>query len=118
MAEVTLTTNNFATEVEQFQGVTLVDFWATWCGPCTVMAPVIERIAEKYTENPKVKIGKLDVDTQPETSEKYGIRSIPAFVIFQNGTKIGSIVGIQPQPKLEEAIEKLLQTAPTAPVAA
>ena len=115
MAELTLTQDNFAAEVEQFEGIVLVDFWAPWCGPCRMVAPVIERIEATYANNTKVKIGKIDIDQNPDIADKYGIRSIPALKIFAKGIVAEQKVGVQPEPVIVQMIEKGLQTLSNTP---
>ncbi len=73
----------------------LIDFWATWCGPCKMMAPVIEEVSEEYAD--KLKVGKLDVDQNPETAQKYGIMSIPTLLVFKNGQVVKQLIGIVPR---------------------
>ena len=112
-AALTLTDENFATEVKQFNGVVLVDFWASWCPPCIAMGPRIEELAQKYASNPKVKIAKLDADAQPATAQEYGIMSLPTFLFFVNGQDVDVVNGLVPPQKLEEAIQKALQKVGT-----
>lgn len=107
-AALTLTDDNFATEVKEFPGVVLVDFWAAWCGPCLMMAPRVEEIAVKYKENKNVKIAKLDVDTHTVTGQEYGIMSLPTFKVFVNGQDVADVIGAVPTQKLEEAIQQAL----------
>lgn len=76
----------------------LVDFWATWCGPCKMMAPVLEEVSEQYQD--KLSIGKLDVDANPATAQQFGIMSIPTLVLFQNGKAVKQIVGYRPKADL------------------
>lgn len=93
------TQNNFQEEILNFEGKVLVDFWATWCGPCKMMAPVLEKIASEATGN--VKIGKVDVDENPDLAIKYGIMSIPTFILFENGSIVNTMVGMQDKATLE-----------------
>jgi len=76
----------------------LVDFWATWCGPCKMMAPVLEEVSEEYGAT--LSVGKLDVDSNPQTAQQYGIMSIPTMVVFQNGQPVKQIVGYVPKQQL------------------
>ena len=85
----------------------LVDFWAEWCGPCKMIGPVVERLAETY-EGQAI-IGKVDVDMNPETAMKFGIRSIPTLLLFRNGEVVDKIVGAVPSVVIEEKLQKQLQ---------
>ncbi len=91
MKPVTITDQNFETEVLKSSQPVLIDFWAVWCGPCRAIAPVVEQLAGEYEG--KVKIGKLDVDENPETAVKYGVRSIPTLLLFKNGQVVDTIIG-------------------------
>ena len=82
----------------------IVDFWATWCGPCKAMAPTIEALHTEYEG--KVKVGKLNVDENPETSREFGIRNIPTTLFMKNGEVVDKLVGNQPKSKFVEMIEK------------
>jgi thioredoxin 1 len=101
-----LTDENFAAEVEQGAGVTVVDFWAPWCGPCRFIAPVIEQLAGEYEG--RVRFGKLNVDEAPNTAAEYGIRSIPTIGIFKDGVPVDGVVGAVPKPHLAKVIEEHL----------
>lgn len=103
---VEITDANFETEVKGSDVPVLLDFWATWCGPCKAIAPVLEELAAEYEG--KVKIGKLDVDVNTETATAFGIRSIPTLVMFKNGEAVDQVVGGQAKAKLAEVIEKQL----------
>lgn len=87
-------------------GVSVVDFWAEWCGPCRMIAPIIEELAHDY--DGKVTVGKLNVDRNPEVSMKYGIRSIPTILIFKDGQQVEKIVGVTTKQNLSSKIEGLL----------
>ncbi len=91
------------------QGVALVDFWAEWCGPCRAVAPVIEELASDYKDT--VLVGKLDVDTNPEVSMKFGIRSIPTILILKDGEVVYKHVGTSAKQTLAAELEKALETA-------
>ena len=99
MAEITLTVSNFEEEVLRSEIPVLVDFWATWCGPCRMLAPVIAQIAEE--QEGKVKVGKVDVDEQPELAVRYGISSIPTLKVFKDGQLVKSSVGVIPKAMIE-----------------
>lgn len=103
MAEITITKDNFEQEVLQSELPVLVDFWAVWCGPCQMLAPTIAELAEEYEG--KVKVGKVNVDEQPELAMKYGIMSIPTLILFKGGEVAAQTMGVQPK----EAIEQMLK---------
>ena len=102
MLEINLTNQNFEQEVLNQEGAVLVDFFATWCGPCKMIAPLLSKIAEEY--DGKVKIGKVNVDEQSELAMKYQIASIPTLVLFKNGKAIKSLVGLHSKNEIEEMI--------------
>lgn len=98
-----LTDADFSKEVEQ--GVVFVDFWAAWCGPCKMMAPVYEKMAQKY---PSIKFAKLNTDQNMEKASEYGITGIPCIMIFKGGREIERITGFQPEPAFEEKVKKYI----------
>lgn len=98
MAELELTVSNFEEEVLRSDKPVLVDFWATWCGPCRMLAPVIAQIAE---EHPEIKVGKIDVDEQPELAMRYRVASIPTLMVFRDGKVVNTSVGVIPKPMVE-----------------
>ena len=104
--EYTFTTENFEKEVLTSDIPVFVDFYADWCGPCKMMAPIVEKIAEKY--DGKVKVGKCNVDNESAIAGKYGVMSIPMMCIFVNGNIGETIVGAVSQEKIEEMIRKIL----------
>lgn len=91
MSVVTITNENFEAEVLNSDKPVLVDFWAVWCGPCQMLSPVVDQIAE---ENPAVKVGKINVDEQPELTMKFGVMSIPTLISFREGKVINKSVGV------------------------
>jgi len=102
-----VTDTDFANEVEQHEGVTMVDFWAAWCGPCQIVAPIVEEIAEEY--DGKVKVAKLDVDANQNTAARFDIRSIPSVLFFKNGQLVDTVVGVVPKGQLVEKVEQHLE---------
>ncbi|WP_077612573.1 thioredoxin [Clostridium sp. Marseille-P2415] len=105
MAVVTLTQENFENEVVKSKGIVLVDFWATWCGPCKMFAPVMEEIAGE--NHPDVKIGKVDVDQHPDLAGQFRVMSIPTLVLFKDGKAAATSVGAKSKKEVLEMIEKL-----------
>ena len=97
---------NFATEVLKTGVPMLVDFWATWCGPCRSISPIVEELAEEFTG--RVKVTKLNVDENPATPSQYGVRGIPTLILFKNGKILDQIVGAVPKARLKAMIEKAL----------
>ena len=95
---ITLTKENFAQEVLQSDKPVLVDFWATWCGPCRMLAPVIEQIAEETAG--RVKVGKVNVDEEPELASAFQIASIPTLVVIRDGKAVQTAVGVQPKDSI------------------
>lgn len=98
MAAVELTQENFEQEVLKAEGKVLVDFWAPWCGPCRMLSPIVDEVA---SERPDVKVGKINVDEQPELAQQFGIMSIPTLLVFKNGEKVQESVGLIPKEKVE-----------------
>lgn len=107
MAEMTFTDDNFADEVMKSDIPVLVDFFAVWCGPCKMMAPVIEELANEYEG--RVKIGKFDVDENPVVSERFGIQSIPTLLFIKNGTVMDKVMGVQSKDRLMDKLDALLK---------
>ena len=104
MAEVTLTKENFDKEVLESKIPVLVDFWATWCGPCRMLAPVVEQVSEE--NEGKLAVGKVNVDDCPDLAMKFGVMSIPTLILFKDGQVVDKRVGYQPKNQLDEMIRK------------
>jgi thioredoxin 1 len=104
--EIEITDANFAAEVEQSDTPVLVDFWAPWCGPCKMIAPIVQEIAEEYEG--KLKVGKLNTDDNQQVPTKFGIMSIPTLMLFKNGEVVERIVGAQPKEALTGKIKAVL----------
>lgn len=98
-----LNEKDFEEAVINYDGVILVDFWATWCGPCKMIAPIIEQISE---EMPNIKVAKIDVDENENLANKYEIASIPTLMIFKNGNPVDTLIGFTPKDTLKNTIEK------------
>ena len=103
MAEITITNKNFDQEVLASDKPVLVDFWATWCGPCRMLAPIDEEIAESRSD---IKVGKVNVDEEGELAVRFGISSIPTVMVFKNGELTAQSVGYRPRAEIEALLEK------------
>ena len=101
-----VTDASFPNEVLESSVPVLVDFWAPWCGPCRMVAPVVDEIAEQYAE--QIKVVKLNTDENPQVASQYGIRSIPTLMIFKDGQRVDMVVGAVPKTTLATTIEKYL----------
>lgn len=104
---LTIGDENFGKEVLESDQPVLVDFWATWCAPCRAIAPSVEELATQYKG--KVKVAKMDIDSNQNTPQQYGIRSIPTLLVFKGGKVVEQIVGAVPKARLEAALTKALQ---------
>ncbi len=102
MSVTIITKENFDTEVLQSSRPVLVDFWADWCGPCKMLSPVIDEIAE---ENSNIKVGKINVDEQPALARQFDVMSIPMVVVFKDGQAVKSSVGVQPKQAILAMVE-------------
>lgn len=103
MSEITITKNNFKAEVLECDKPVLIDFWATWCGPCKMLAPVIKELADEYSDS--IKVGKVNVDDEPELASEFRIMSIPTVVLIKEGKVVNTSVGYVPKAQLEEMIK-------------
>ncbi|MBA2627985.1 MAG: thioredoxin, partial [Gemmatimonadales bacterium] len=103
---VQVTDATFASEIEQSSGLVLVDFWATWCGPCQIVAPILDQLATEY--NGKAKVAKVDVDSNQRTAARFNVRSIPSILFFKNGQHVDTVVGAVPKATLEGKIKQHL----------
>lgn len=101
MAVVTITKENFEQEVLQSAKPVLLDFWASWCGPCRMLSPVVDEVAEERTD---VKVGKVNVDEQPELAGEFGVMSIPTLLLFENGKLVRQAVGARPKSGVLELL--------------
>ena len=98
MATVEITQENFEQEVLKAGGKVLVDFWAPWCGPCRMLSPIVDQVAAAHAD---VKVGKINVDEQPELAEQFQVMSIPTLIVFEGGRKVQESVGLIPKEQVE-----------------
>ncbi len=103
MSVVTITKANFEQEVLKSDVPVLVDFWAPWCGPCRMMAPIVDEIAEEKAG--QVKVGKIDIDENPDLAMRFGVMSIPTLAVFKNGTLAEKSVGLKPKAAVEDLLK-------------
>ncbi|MEZ4422420.1 MAG: thioredoxin [Gemmatimonadota bacterium] len=104
---LTVTDQSWAQQIEGAEGVAMVDFWAVWCGPCRLIAPFIDQIADEYNDQ-GVTVGKLDVDNNPEVAARFGVRSIPSVLFFKDGQHVDTVVGAVPKAVLEQKLKQHL----------
>ncbi len=103
MAEIAFTDANFESEVLKSNEAVMVDFFAPWCGPCRMMAPIVEKLAEEYKG--RVKIGKMDIDENGNIAQQYGIQSIPTIIFFHKGEAVDKMVGFQSEENLKKKLD-------------
>lgn len=108
MADLIFTNQDFQKEVLESQIPVLVDFWAEWCQPCRIVGPIVEELASEYAG--KLKVGKLDVDTNGVTAQNYGVMSIPSLLIFKDGKVVKTMVGAQSKDNFKKEIDKILSS--------
>lgn len=101
---VAVTDTNFAQEIEQHDGLAVVDFWATWCGPCRMVSPILDQLAAEY--DGKAKVAKVDVDANQQTAARFNIRSIPTILFFKQGKLVDTVIGAVPKAKLESKFKE------------
>ncbi len=102
MAAIEITSENFESEVLKSDKTVLLDFWASWCGPCRMLSPVVDEIGE---ENPQIKVGKVNVDEQMELAQNFGIMSIPTLIVFKNGKNVTTSVGVKSKAAILAMLE-------------
>ena len=98
MAVISVTADNFEQEVLKTEGIVMVDFWATWCGPCKMLSPIVDQIAE---EHPEIKVCKVNIDEEPSLAIDYKVMSIPTLLVFKNGEKVNMSIGVQSKSDIE-----------------
>ncbi|MEP6691980.1 MAG: thioredoxin [Gemmatimonadaceae bacterium] len=99
-----VTDGSFELEIEKHEGLAVVDFWASWCGPCRMIAPILDQLATEYSG--KAKVAKLDVDANQQTAMRFGVRSIPTVLFFKDGKLVDQVIGAVPKSKLESKFKE------------
>lgn len=106
MAEIVLTDQNFDKEIQESDKPVLVDFWATWCAPCNILSPILEKLAQEYED--KLVLAKVNVDEAQLVAGRYGINQIPTVVLFSKGKPVSGFIGARPEPAVKELLDKML----------
>ena len=101
---MTVTDATFESDVEKASGLTVVDFWATWCGPCRMIAPILDQLAVEYKD--KMRVAKVDVDTNIKTATRFNVRSIPMLLFFKDGKVVDQMIGAQPKANIEAKVKQ------------
>ncbi len=105
-SQLTITNDNFAAEVEKSDVPVLIDFWADWCMPCKMVAPIVEELAQEY--DGKLKVGKIDVDAESDLAARFNVMSIPTLIVFKGGEVVGQRIGAVPRPAIEALFKELV----------
>jgi len=105
-SQLTITNDNFAAEVEKSDLPVLIDFWADWCMPCKMVAPIVEELAQEY--DGKLKVGKIDVDAESDLAARFNVMSIPTLIVFKGGEVVGQRIGAVPRPAIEALFKELV----------
>ncbi len=106
-AVLSITTENFSSEILEPGGPALIDFYATWCGPCKTIAPIVEELAEEY-QTQGLKVGKVDIDESADIAAQYSITGVPTLVFFKGGEKVDQLVGAHPRSVIEDKVKTIL----------